>query len=75
MAPKKVAALHWPEHQKGRTPGALGNRRADREACAAALRAPHAQPVAVTAALLPAPLTEWVPHRSINECERFTKGK
>jgi hypothetical protein len=32
-----------------------------------------ALPVAVTAALLPTPLTECVPHYSCHECEWFTQ--
>jgi hypothetical protein len=56
-APKKVAVMHCLQHQKGTTPVALGNWRADQEAQAAAIRAPPTQPIAVTTALIPTPLT------------------
>jgi hypothetical protein len=72
-APKKASVLYCPGHEKGKTPVALGNQRADQEACAAALWALPAQPMAVTAALLPKPLTECVPHCSSHECEWFTQ--
>jgi hypothetical protein len=32
-APQKVTVMHCPGHQKGKTPVALGNQRADQEAC------------------------------------------
>jgi hypothetical protein len=52
---------------------ALGNQRADQEANAAAVQVSPTMPVAVTAALLPTPLTECVPHYSCHECEWFTQ--
>jgi hypothetical protein len=72
-APKKVTVMHCPRHQKGKTPVALGNRRADQEACAADLWVPPTQPVTVTAALFLTPLTKCVPHYSSHECEWFTQ--
>jgi ribonuclease HI len=74
-APKKVAVMHCPWLQKGKSAVALENRRTDQEARAAALQAPPALPVAVTAALLPTPLTECVPHYSSLECQWFTQDE
>jgi hypothetical protein len=65
--------MHCPGPQKGKSAVALENRRADQEACAAALWVSPALPVAVTAALLPTPLTECVPHYSCHQCEWFTQ--
>jgi hypothetical protein len=71
--PPKRSVMHCPGHQKGKSVVALGNRRADQEARAAALRVSPALPVAVTAALLLTTLTECVPHYSCHECEWFTQ--
>jgi hypothetical protein len=71
MGPQKVMFMHCPGHQKGKTPVALGNQRTGQEAHAAAFQALPIQPVAVTATLLPTPLTECVPHYSSHECEWF----
>jgi hypothetical protein len=57
---------------KGEVCGALENWRADQEA---ALWASLTVPVTVTAALLPTPLAECVPHYSSHECECFTQEK
>jgi hypothetical protein len=70
--PKKVTIVHYPDHQKAKSVVALGNWRADQEAHAAALWVSPTLPVAVTAALLPIPLTKCVPHYSCLKCEWFT---
>jgi hypothetical protein len=69
---KKVTIIHCPGHQKGKSVVALENWIADQKA---ALWASLVVPVAVTAALLPTPLAECVPHYSSHECECFTQEK
>jgi ribonuclease HI len=71
--PQKVTVMHCPGHQKDKSTVALGNQRADQEAHAAVLWVSPTLSVAVTAALLPTPLTECVPHYSCHECEWFTQ--
>jgi ribonuclease HI len=73
QAPKKVSVMHCLGHQKGKTPVALGNWKADQDTHAAALWDTPAQPRAVTAALFPTPLTECVLHYSSHDCEWFTQ--
>jgi ribonuclease HI len=72
-APKMVAVMYCPGHQKGKSVVALGKQRADQEAHAASLWVSPNLPVALSAGLLPTPLTECVPHYFCHECECFTQ--
>jgi hypothetical protein len=75
MGPQKITVMHCPGHQKGKTPVAGKSESRSGRARAAALWAPPAQPAAVTAALLPSPLTECVPITPVMDVSGLLKRK